>query len=78
MARPSKECRRRVQKHIGQHFADMADVKPTVSTLKSGGKTRYRFTFRKALRSSDGERYKQIVHLTTDEGGEVLKVAVSR
>lgn len=78
MARPSKECKRRVHEHIRQHFPDMADVKPAVSCLKSGGQTRHRFTFRKALRSSDGEKYKQIVHVTADQDGKVLKVAVSR
>jgi hypothetical protein len=39
---------------------------------------RHRFTYRKALSSSNGEKFQQVVHLTTDEEGRVLKVAVSR
>lgn len=78
MGRPSTDCKRRVQEHIRRHFPDMSGMKPTVSSRRYGGQVRHRFTFRKTLRSSDGGRYRQIVHVTTDEEGEVLKVAVSR
>ncbi len=78
MPRPSKECRTRVQKHLEEHFPEMASVKPRVSSTNRGGQMRHRFTYRKALSSSNGEKFQQVVHLTTDEEGRVLKVAVSR
>lgn len=78
MPRPSKECRTRVQKHVKKHFPEMASVKPKVSSVNHGGQTRHRFTYRKALSSSNGQKFQQVVHLTTDEEGRVLKVAVSR
>lgn len=78
MTRPTKECRSKVQKHLKEHFPEMAAVRPRVTSVNHGGHVRHRFTFRKALRSCNGERFQQIVHLTTDEGGQVLKVAVSR
>jgi hypothetical protein len=78
MARPSEDCRTRVQKHIKKHFPEMASVKPKVTSTNHGGQMRHRFTYRKALGSSDGDKFQQVVHLTTDKEGRVLKVAVSR
>ncbi len=78
MPKPSKECRTRVQKHVKKHFPEMAGVKPKVSSVNHEGQTRHRFTYRKALSSSNGQKFLQVVHLTTDEEGRVLKVAVSR
>jgi len=78
MTRPTKECRTKARKHLKEHFPEMADVRPRVTSTNHGGHVRHRFTFRKALRSSNGERFQQIVHLTTDEEGQVVKVAVSR
>ncbi|NIN68184.1 MAG: hypothetical protein GTO63_26440 [Anaerolineae bacterium] len=78
MPKPSKECRTRAQKHLEKHFPEMASVKPRVSSTNRGGQARHRFTYRKALSSPNGEKFQQIVHLTTNEEGRVLKVAVSR
>lgn len=78
MTRPSAECRVKVQEYVRKHFPDMKGVKPSVSSRKHGDQMRHRFTFRKTLQSSDGGRFQQILHLTTDAGGEVLKVSVSR
>lgn len=78
MSRPSKDCRTRVQKHVKKHFPEMATAKPKVTSTNHGGQTRYRFTYRKALRASDREDFQQVVHLTTDGEGRVLKTAVSR
>jgi hypothetical protein len=78
MTRPSENCRVSAHEYLRDHFPDMKGVRPSVSSRKSGGQTRYRFTFRKALRSSDGERFRQIVNVTTDEEGNVVKVSVSR
>ena len=78
MSRPTKECRGRVQKHLKSHFPEMSSVRPKVTTSDHSGKTRHHFTYRKALRSTNGVRFQQIVHLTSDDEGKVLKVSVSR
>jgi hypothetical protein len=78
MSTPSSQCRGRVRKHIKEHFPEMAGVRPKVTSSQQGAETRHRFTYRKTLRSANGQRFQQIVHLTTDEGGNVLKVSVSR
>ncbi len=78
MTKPSRKCRVRVQKYVRNHFPDMREAKPTVSSRKYAGEMRHRFTFRKTLHSGDGESFQQIVHLTTDEVGNVTKVSVSR
>jgi hypothetical protein len=78
MTRPTSECRDKVQKYIEDRFPEMGTVRPRVTTDNRDGKTRHRFTFRKALRSPNGGRFQQIVHLTVDEEGRVLKVSVSR
>jgi hypothetical protein len=78
MSGPTKQCKTSVAKHITEHFPEMAGAKLKVSTAKHGGETRHRFTYRKALRSANGVQSQQIVHLTTDENGKVLKVSVSR
>lgn len=78
MTKPSKKCRTKVRKYVRDHFPDMTGVKPTVSSRERAGRMRHRFTFRKALRSSDGERFHQIAHVTADEEGKVLKITVSR
>jgi hypothetical protein len=78
MSGPNSKCQSRVKKHIKDHFPEMAGVKPKVTSRNHGGEMRHRFTFRKALRAPNGERFQQIVHLTADEDGKVLKVSVSR
>jgi hypothetical protein len=78
MTAPTKQCQTRVKKHIKEHFPDMAGAKPKISSESHGAETRHRFTYRKALRSANGVKFQQIVHLTTDENGKVLKVSVSR
>jgi hypothetical protein len=78
MSGPSKQCKNSVAKHITENFPEMAGAKPKVTLAKHGGETRYRFTYRKALRLANGAKSHQIVHLTTDESGKVLKVSVSR
>ncbi len=78
MTRPTSECRDKVQKYIEDRFPEMGTVRPRVTTDNRDGKTRHRFTFRKALHSPNGGRFQQIVHLTADEEGRVLKVSVSR
>jgi hypothetical protein len=78
MSTPSSGCRGRVRKHIKDHFPEMGGVRPKVTSSQLGGETRHRFTYRKTLRSANGQKFQQIVHLTTDEGGKVLKVSVSR
>jgi hypothetical protein len=78
MSTPSSQCRRRVNKHIKDHFPEMAGMRPKVTSSQHGGETRFRFTYRKTLRSGNGQKFQQIVHLTTDDGGKVLKVSVSR
>jgi hypothetical protein len=78
MTKPRKKCRAQVRKYVQHHFPGMKGVKPSVSSRNHAGRVEHRFTFRKALRSSDGERFQQIVHLTTDEEGNVVKVSVSR
>ena len=78
MSGPTRECRGRVQKHLRDHFPEMSSVRPKVTTRNHSGRKRHHFTFRKALRSTNGVRFQQIVHLTSDEDGKVLKVSVSR
>jgi hypothetical protein len=78
MSTPSSQCRGRVRKHIKDHFPEMAGVRPKVTSRQHRGETRFRFTYRKTLRPANGQKFQQIVHLTTDEGGKVLKVSVSR
>jgi hypothetical protein len=78
MSGPSRQCKTSVAKHITEHFPELAGAKPKVTLAKHGGETRYRFTYRKALRSANGVKSQQIVHLTADESGRVLKVSVSR
>jgi hypothetical protein len=78
MTGPTKESKDKVQKYIEAHFPDMAPVRPRVTTSNHGGKRTHRFTYRKALRSADEGTFQQVVHLTTDEDGKVLKVSVSR
>lgn len=78
MSTPTSQCRGRVRKHIKDHFPEMDGVRPKVTSRQHGGETRHRFTFRKTLRSANGQKFQQIVHLTTDEAGKVLKVSVSR
>jgi hypothetical protein len=78
MTKPSAKCRARVKNYIRDHFPDMTSVKPSVSSRKHGGQLRHRFTFRKNLKSSNGGRFRQIVHVATDEEGNVTKVNVSR
>jgi hypothetical protein len=68
----------RVQKYVRDHFPDMKGVKPSVSSRKSADQIRYRFTFRKTLQASDGQKLRQILHLTADEEGNVVKASVSR
>jgi hypothetical protein len=78
MTKPTSECRAKVRKYIEDRFPEMATVRPRVTSNNRDGKTRHRFTFRKALRSPNGGQFQQIVHLTADEDGKVLKVSVSR
>jgi hypothetical protein len=78
MSTPSSQCRGRVRKHIKDHFPEMVGVRPKVTSSQQGGETRFRFTYRRTLRSANEKKFQQIVHLTTDEGGKVLKVSVSR
>lgn len=78
MSRPTKKCRSRVQKHLKDHFPEMSSVRPKVTTSNHSGRARHHFTYRKALRSTNGVRFQQIVHLTSDDDGKVLKVSVSR
>jgi hypothetical protein len=78
MTKPCKKCRARVQKYVQDHFPSMKGVKPSVSSRNHAGRVEHRFKFRKALRSSGAESFQQIVHLTTDEEGNVVKVSVSR
>jgi hypothetical protein len=63
----------RVREYVARRFPEMAGVKPSVS--HSQGK--YRFTFKKS-RSVEEGRLVQIVRVTSDEDGNVLKVSVSR
>lgn len=78
MTRPSKDCHARVRKHIADHFPEMSSARPTVKSTNHDGKTTHHFTFKKALRTPKGGDFQQIVHVTTDEEGCVLKVSVSR
>ncbi|HJX37373.1 MAG TPA: hypothetical protein VJ714_02115 [Anaerolineae bacterium] len=78
MTRPTESCQDKVRKHVADHFPEMSEVKPKVKTTNKGGKTTHRFTFRKELRTPKGGDSQQIVHVTTDEEGRVLKVSVSR
>jgi hypothetical protein len=78
MTGPTKESKDRVQKYIEAHFPEMASARPRVTTSDHQGKRRHRFTYRKVLRSGNGRTFPQLVHLTTDEDGKVLKVSVSR
>ena len=78
MTRPSTDCRAKVQEYLGKRFPDMRGVRPTVASEEHEGQVRHRFTFRKTLRSSNGQSFRQVVHLTTDAKGKVLKVSVSR
>jgi hypothetical protein len=78
MSKPTSECRGKAQKYVEDRFPDMARVRPRVTTDNVDGKIRHRFTFRKALRSPNGGQFQQIIRLTTDEEGKVLKVSVSR
>jgi hypothetical protein len=78
MTRPSNECRAKVQKYIRHHFPSMKDVKPRVSSRKYSGQLRHRFTFRKSLQPAGGGSFPQVLHVTADEQGNVIKVSVSR
>ncbi|MDH4207597.1 MAG: hypothetical protein OEV76_01845 [Anaerolineae bacterium] len=78
MTRPTKSCHDKVRKHVADHFPEMSEVRPKVKSANHDGKTTHRFTFRKALRTAKGGDFQQIVHVTTDEEGRVLKVTVSR
>jgi hypothetical protein len=78
MTSPSKSCQAKVRKHIVDHFPEMADVTPKVQTSNHGGKPTHRFTFKKALRAPKGGVFRQVVHVTTDDEGHVLKISVSR
>ncbi len=78
MTKPCRKSRDRVRKYVREHFPDMGGVRPSVSSRTHAGEVTYRFTFRRTLRSSDGKRFQQIVHLTADEEGNVTKVSVSR
>jgi hypothetical protein len=78
MTGPTKESKDRVQKYIEAHFPEMVSVRPRVTTTNRGNSKTHRFTYRKALRSANGAAFQQIVHLTTDEDGKVVKVSVSR
>jgi len=74
----TRECKDRVQKYIEAHFPEMASVRPRVTTSNHGDTRTHRFTYRKALRQTNEGTFRQVVHLTTDEDGKVLKVSVSR
>ncbi len=78
MSKPSAKCTARVKKYIRGHFPDMSSVKPSVSSRKHGGHLMHRFTFRRKLKSSDGGRFRQTVHVVTDEEGNVTKVNASK
>jgi len=78
MSRPTKSCQAKVRKHIAEHFPEMRGVRARVRSTNHGGKTTHRFTFQKALPTPKGGDFQQIVHVTTDEEGCVLKVSVSR
>jgi hypothetical protein len=78
MTRPSKKCRAKVQRYFRGHFPTMKEVKPSVSSRRYSGQVRHRFTFRKSLRPSGGGSFQQIVHITADEQGNVIKVNVSK
>jgi hypothetical protein len=78
MTRPSADCRAKVQQYVSRRFPDMRGVKPTVSVDTQEESVKYRFTFRKTLKASNGGSFKQIVHVTTDAEGKVLKVSASR
>jgi hypothetical protein len=78
MRAPTKESKDRVRRYIEAHFPEMATVSPRVTTSNHGNKRTHRFTYRKAMRSASEGTFQQVVHLTTDEDGKVLKVSVSR
>lgn len=69
----------RAKKYVAQSFPEMAEVSPQVSKAGPGDGATYTFTFRgKVARLAAGGNFQQIVRLTTDAQGEILKVAVSR
>ncbi|MBI2845531.1 MAG: hypothetical protein HYX86_03185 [Chloroflexi bacterium] len=68
----------RVKKYVAHNFPDMAEVSPQVSKAGPGSTASYIFTFRGKVAHLAGGNMQQILRVTTDAQGEILKVAASR
>jgi hypothetical protein len=60
--------------HVYAAFPDMKGSRPT---MKQNGQVRV-FTFAKTLSDGSGPALKQIVRVSVDQSGKVLKVVASR
>ncbi len=60
---------------IRSRFPELADEEPTLQEMSP---TAAVLTFRKALIAEDGAEIAQVVRVTVDQNGQVLKVVTSR
>lgn len=64
----------KVKRYVYERFPELTGVRPQASSSRS----RYIYTFKKRLPLPGGGTILQVVRVTADEKGEILKVSVSR
>lgn len=65
----------KVREYVKAHYPEMRGVRPTIDRKKNG---RTVFTFRQERPLPDGAILTQLVRVTADGSGRVVKVTVSR
>lgn len=77
MSMSSEQRLSRVRQYVEGRFPELKGVRPTLSAPKQGTSGPYLYTFAKNVSTPAG-KLSQVVRVTSDEFGEILKVSVSR
>ena len=77
MATNPEQRMSKVRDYVEGRFPELRGVRPTVSAPKQSSGGPYIYTFAKKISTPAGH-LSQVVRVTSDEAGAVLKVSVSR
>lgn len=71
----AREAETKVREYMKAHYPEMKGVRPQIDRGKDG---RTVFTYRNERPLPDGKSLKQVIRVTADASGRVVKVAASR
>lgn len=71
----SKKYVQVAKQYVRDHFPEIGGIEPTVS---SATKEVTLYTFRKALKTSDGATISKLVRISINQEGKIIKVNVSK